>query len=118
MRLLSLEMLAGWQTLDALNRQAHTFRNRVLLRLHPNKLADVSAEERLVSEEAFKWISPKTAGGHHQIPGRYAQGGTGYLSRVVLHVTPIDRSQESKKVVESHEARSRAPGWWSWRFDH
>ena len=59
MGLVSLDPLDSWQALYVLSRKAHNSRTKVLLRLHPDKLASVSMEECPASEEAFKKMHRK-----------------------------------------------------------
>ena len=57
--LLDVASLSTYHALNELGHQMRQFRKSLLLRLHPDKLAGASEEERQAGEEAFKEISPK-----------------------------------------------------------
>ena len=112
---LGLLEVASLHTYNALNEMGHQmrrFRKSVLLRLHPDKLAGASEEERKAAEEAFKEISPKLERGMLWLQTEELRAAREYQGWVARHASPVENGHKRREFVEAHEERIRAPGWW------
>ena len=107
--------VANLNTCNAINQLGHQmlqFRKSVLLRLHPDKLAGASEEERQAAEEAFKEISPKLNQGVFWFKTAELRAAREYQGWVTKHASPKDNGHMRTEFVEAHEERIKTPGWW------
>ena len=110
--LLELTSLGSYHALNELGHQMRQFRKRMLLRLHPDKLAGASEEERKAAEEAFKEIFQKLEQGMLWYQTEELRAAREYQGWVARHASPVENGHKRREfVVEAHEEQIRAPGW-------
>ncbi|KAK9830664.1 hypothetical protein WJX74_001424 [Apatococcus lobatus] len=110
--LLEVASLETYHALKELGRQMQQFRKMVLLRLHPDKLAGASKEERQAAEEAFKDISPKLQQGTFWYQRAELRAAREYQGWVAKHASPVDNGKKRREYSEAHEEHIKTPGWW------
>ncbi|KAK9819290.1 hypothetical protein WJX74_001511, partial [Apatococcus lobatus] len=90
------------------------FRKRLLLRLHPDKLAGACEDERQAAEssEAFKEISPKLQQGIFWYQTAELRAAREYQAWVAQFASPVDNGHKRREFCEAHEEQIRTPGWW------
>ncbi len=111
-RLLELTSLGSYHALNELGHQMRRFRKSVLLRLHPDKLAGASEEERRAAEEAFKEISPKLNQGIFWFQTAELRAAREYQGWITKFASPVDNGHKRTEFLEAHEELIRKPGWW------
>ena len=110
--LLEVASLGTYHALNELGRQMQQFRKRVLLRLHPDKLAGASEEERQAAEETFKVISPKLQQGIFWYQTAELRAAREYQDWVAKYASPVDNGHKRTEFIEAHEENIKTPGWW------
>ncbi|KAK9818452.1 hypothetical protein WJX74_004199 [Apatococcus lobatus] len=110
--LLEVATLNTYHALNELGCQMRQFRKSVLLRLHPDKLAGGSEEERQAAEVAFKEISPKLNHGIFWYQTAELRVAREYQAWVAKFASPVDNGHRRREFLEAHEEQIRTPGWW------
>ena len=112
--LLGVASLSTYHALGELGRQMKHFRKRLLLRLHPDKLAGACEDERQAAEssEAFKEISPKLQQGIFWYQTAELRAAREYQAWVAQFASPVDNGHKRREFCEAHEEQIRTPGWW------